>query len=69
MIDTIFQDIEGCIWYLSDILNYGVNTEAEYQTIGEQVLPRFVQHRLAGNLHKSEFYVHKTIFLVHVINS
>ena len=24
MMDTIFQDEEGCVWYMDDILIYGV---------------------------------------------
>ena len=30
MMDTIFKDMEGCIWYLDDILIYGGDTEAEH---------------------------------------
>ena len=38
MMDTIFKDMEGCIWYLNDILIYSGNTEAEHQAIVEKVL-------------------------------
>ena len=38
MIDTIFEDMEGFIWYLDDILIYGHNTEAVYQATVEKVL-------------------------------
>ena len=27
MMDTVFQDMEGCVWYLDDILIYGGDTE------------------------------------------
>ena len=68
MMDTIFKDIEWCIWYLDDILIYGGDTEAEHQGIVERVLQQCVEHRLAVNLLKSEIHVKETIFLVHVIN-
>ena len=68
MVDTIFKDREGCLWYLDDILIYGGNTEAEHQAIVEKVLQQFVEHGLAVNLLKSEFHVKETIFLGHVIN-
>ena len=69
MMDTILRDMEGCIWDLDDILIYGGDTEAEHQAIVETVLQQCVEHGLAVNLVKSEFYVKETIFLVHVINS
>ena len=30
MMDTIFKDMEGYIWYLNDILIYGGDTKAEH---------------------------------------
>ena len=30
MMDTIFKDMEGCIWYVDDILIYGGDTVAEH---------------------------------------
>jgi len=30
MMDTIFRDMEGCSWYLADILIYGGNLEEEH---------------------------------------
>ena len=66
--DTIFKDIEGCIWYLNDILIYAGDSEAEHQAIVEKVLQQCVKHGLAVNLLKSEFHIKETIFLVHVIN-
>jgi len=30
MMDTIFKDMEGCIWYLDDILIYGGDSEEEH---------------------------------------
>ena len=65
---TIFKDMEGCIWYLEDILIYGGDTEAEHQAIVETVLQQCVEHGLAVNLLKSKFHVKEIIFLVHVIN-
>ena len=38
LIDTIFQVMEGCIWYLHNILIYSGNTEAKHQAIIEKVL-------------------------------
>ena len=67
MMDAVFKDMEGCIWYLNDILIYGEETEAEHQRLVEQVLQRCVQHELAVNLSKSEFHVKETIFLGHVV--
>ena len=68
MMDTIFKDMEGCIWYLNDILIYGGDTEAEHQAIVEKVLQQCVEHGLAVNVLKSEFHVKESIFLGHVIN-
>ena len=68
MIDTIFKDIEVCVWYIDNILICGGNTEAERQAIVETVLQQCVTHGLAVNLLKSEFRVKETIHLVHVIN-
>ena len=69
MMDAIFKDMEGCIWYLDDILIYGGDTEGEHQAIVEKVLQQYVEHGLTVNLLKSEFHVKETIFLWHVINS
>ena len=69
MMNTILKDMEGCIWYLANILIYGGNTEAEHQAIVEKVLQHCVEHRLAVNILKSEFHVKETILLVYVINS
>ena len=69
MMDTIFKDMEGYIWYLNDILIYGGDTKAEHQAIVEKVLQQCVEHGLAVNLLKSKFYVKETIFLGNVINS
>ena len=69
MMDTIFKDRQGFIWYLHDILIYGGDTKAEHQAIVEKVLQQCIKHGLAVNLLQSEFHVKETIFLVHVINS
>ena len=66
--NTIFKDMEGCMWYLNNIVIYSGNTEAEHQAIVEKVLQQCVKHGLAINLFASEFHVKETIFLVHVIN-
>ena len=68
MMNAIFKDIEGCIWYLDNLFSYGGNTEAQHQAIIEKVLQQCVEHELAVNLFKSEFHVKETIFLGHVIN-
>jgi len=68
IIDVVFQDIEGCIRYLDDILIYRGETEAEHQRLVEKVLQQCVQHGLAVNLLKSEFHVKQTIFVGHISN-
>ena len=68
MMDTIFKDIEGCVWYLDNILIYGGDTDEEHQKIVEKVLQLCIDHGLAVNLAKSEFHVQQTIFLGHIIN-
>ena len=68
MMDTIFHNTEGCIWYLNNILIYGGDTEAELQALVEKVLQQGVEHGLAVNLLKSKFRVKETTFLGHVIN-
>ena len=69
MRDTIFKDMEGCIWNLDNILIYGGDTKAEHQAIVEKVLQQCAEHGLAVDLLKSEFHVNEIIFLVHVIHS
>ena len=66
--DTIFKDMEVCIWYLDNILTYGGDTEAEHQAIVEKILQQCVEYGLAVNLLKSEFHIKETIFLGYVIN-
>ena len=44
MMDTIFKDAEGCVWYMDDILIYGATTEAEHQAGVEKVLQQCVNH-------------------------
>ena len=68
MINTIFKDMEGCIWYLNDILIDGGDTEAAHQAIVEKVLQQCVEHGLTVNLLKSKFLASETIFLGRVIN-
>ena len=38
MMDAIFKDMEGWIWYLNDVLIHGGYTKAEHQSIVKQVL-------------------------------
>ena len=44
--DTIDKDIEGCIWYLDDILICASDTEVEYQAIVVRELQEYVEHGL-----------------------
>ena len=66
--DTIFKDKEECMWFIADILIYEGTTEAEHQAFVEKVLQQRVNHGFAGNLTKSEFHVHESIFLSHIVN-
>ena len=68
MMDTIFKHEEGCVWYMDDILIHGGTTQAEHQAFVEMVLQLCVNHELAVNLTKSEFHVHQTIFIGHIVN-
>ena len=68
MMDTIFKDEEGCIWYMNEIHMNGGSTEAEHQAFVEKVLQQWVNHALAVNLTKSEFHVHESIILGHIGN-
>ena len=69
MMDTIFQDEEGCVCCIADILTYGGTTHAEHQAFIAKVVQQCVKHVLAVNVTKSEFCAHETIFLVHIVNS
>ena len=53
MMDIIFKDMEGCIWYLYDILTCGVDIKGEHQAIVEKVLQQSVEHGLAVNFLKA----------------
>jgi len=68
ILDPIFKDMEGCIWYLDDILIYSGNSKEEHQQLVEQVLQQCIKHGLAVNLTKSKFHVQETLFLGHIIN-
>jgi len=68
MMDTIFKDAEGCVWYLDDILIFGGDTEEEHQALVKKVLEKCVEHGLAVNLPKSKFHVQQTLFLGHIVN-
>ena len=49
------------------MLIYGGDTEDKHQAIVEKLLQQCVDYRQAVNMLKSEFHVHGTIFLIHVI--
>ena len=66
--DAIFKDMEGCIWYLDDILIYGGDTDTEHLAIVEKVLQQCAEDGLAVNLLTSECHVKETIFLGYIIN-
>ena len=68
MMDTIFADIEGVIWYIADILVYRGSIEVEHQRIVERVLAKCVEHGLAVNLTKSVFHKREVNFLGHIIH-
>ena len=51
-----------------DILIYGGTTEAEHQAFVEMVLQQCDKHVLGVNPSKSEFHVHETIFVRHMVN-
>ena len=68
MLGRIFKDEESCIWYMDDIHIYRASTEAKHQAFVHKVLQQCVNYGLAVNLTKSEFHVHETIFLYHIVN-
>ena len=68
MMDRIFNNMEGYIWNLNNILIYCGITEAEHQAIVEKLLHKCVEPGLAVNLLKSEVHSYETIFLAHIIN-
>ena len=53
---------------MGDILIYRGQTEAEQQACVEKILQQSVNHKLAVDLTKSEFHVHETISLGHIVN-
>ena len=52
MMDTIFIDMDGCIWYLDAILTIAGEINAEHQAIVEQILQQCIEHPLPANLVK-----------------
>ena len=68
MMDKIFKDLNGVMWYLDDILIYRGNSEAKHQQIVEWVLQKLLDYNLAINLEKSIFYEQEIEFQGHVIN-
>ena len=68
LMHTSFNDEEGCIWYMDDVLIYAGQTEAEHQAYVKQILQKCVNNGLAVTLTKSEFHVYETIFLGHIVN-
>ena len=65
---TICNDEEDRVWYIHDMHINGAETGAENQADVEKSLQQCVNHGLAVNLTKTEFYVHETIFLGHILN-
>ena len=53
---------------MDNIVIDGGQTEAEHQTYVAKILQQCVNRKLAVDFNKSEFNVHKTIFLDHIIN-
>ena len=68
MMDTICIDEKCCVWYMYDILIYCAETTAEHQAYVQKTVQQCVNHGLAVYLTKSEFYIHETIFLGHIVN-
>ena len=70
MMDEIFEgdDEYGMLWYIDNMLIHGGKTEEEHQRLVEYVLKKCLDHGLAINLKKSEFYKSEVDFLGHVIN-
>ena len=68
IMDTMFKDEEGCVWYMDNILICSRETEAEHQAYVVKILQRCVKHGLAVNLTQPEFHVYETIFLDHIVN-
>ena len=67
MMDTMFKDKECCVWYMDDILIYKKKKAAHQANVGK-ILQQCVNYGLAVNLTKSEFHVHETIFIGHIVN-
>jgi len=68
MIDEVLQGIKEEVHYSDDILIHTCGTEEEYQASVEWVLERLMDHDLAVNFSKSEFYVKETVYLGYIIN-
>ena len=68
IMDTLFKDDEGCVWYMDDILIYGGTIEAEHLAFIEKVLQQCVKHGSAVILTKSEFHEHETILQGYIVN-
>ena len=66
--DRNFKVIEGGMRYFNNIHTYGGNSQNEHQAIVQKVLQQYVEYALVVHILKCEFFVHGTIFLVHVIN-
>ena len=68
IMDRIFKDEEGCLWYVNDIRIYGGEIEAERHAYVVKILQQCVNDELAVNLTKSEFHARETIFLGQIVN-
>ena len=66
--DAIFKGEEGSACYIDDMLIHGEETEPEHQAYLQKILQQRINYGLAVNSTKSEFQVHETIVLGHIIN-
>ena len=69
MVVAILENIEGCTYYLANIVIHSCNAEATYKAIFEKVLQQYRKHVLVVNCSKSKFDIHQTMFSTYVINS
>ena len=69
IIDKVIYRIEEEVHYLDNILIHTSKTEEEDQASVKWALERLMDHDLAVNLSKSEFYIKEIVFLEYVINS
>ena len=68
MMDRIFKHEAGSVLYMYDMLICGGEIEAEHQAYVKKILQQCVNHELAVNPTTSEFHVHETICVCHMVN-